>query len=90
MNLEIYANVLNLLNTKEILNVYPDTGVPTDDGWLKTPSATQYKAIPNYTAFYNALNLQNRWGIMTYGANVGMGDTYGTPRQIRVGVRMEL
>lgn len=85
VNLEIYANILNLLNTKQIIDVYPDTGTPYDDGWLKSPFSNQYKAIPNYEAFYRAINLDNRMGIMNY-----RGDVYGAPRQIRVGVRMEL
>jgi outer membrane receptor protein involved in Fe transport len=81
---EIYANVLNVLNTKQVVNVYPTTGTPFDDGWLKSPNATAYKAIPNYEAFYRAINLDNRWGMMTY-----YGDVYGQPRQIRVGARAE-
>jgi hypothetical protein len=52
---------------------------------LKSPLAVAYKAIPNYEAFYRAINLQNRWGIM----QSFVGDVYGAPRQIRVGARME-
>ncbi len=37
---ELYVNVLNLLNTKEVVNVYPQTGTPFDDGWLKNPNST--------------------------------------------------
>jgi outer membrane receptor protein involved in Fe transport len=84
---EVYANVQNLLNTKQVINVYPTTGVPQDDGWLKSPFAEPYKAIPHYTDFYKAINLEDRWAL---GYNVvGMGDLYGTPRQIRIGVRFE-
>ena len=82
---ELYANVLNLLNTKQVINVYPMTGTPFDDGWLKSPNANTYKALPNYTDFYKAINLANRWGIM----QSFVGDVYGAPRQIRVGARME-
>ena len=86
VNFEIYANVLNLLNTQQIINVYPSTGVPTDDGWFTNPYSAQYKIIPNYTDFYKAINLNNRWGIM----NSGYGDVYNAPRQILVGARVEL
>jgi outer membrane receptor protein involved in Fe transport len=86
LDFEIYANVLNLLNTQQIVNVFPNTGTPYDDGWLKASAAQPYKAIPNYEAFYRAINLSNRFGIM----GSGVGDVFGTPRQIRVGVRMEL
>ena len=85
LNLEIYANVLNLLNTKQIIDVFPNTGTPTDDGWLTTANATPYKAIPNYESFYRTINLDNRYYVMAY-----RGDVYGSPRQIRVGVRLEL
>ena len=85
VNFEIYANILNLLNAKQIIDVFPNTGTPYDDGWLKNPASGQYKSIPNYEAFYRALNLDNRWGIMNY-----RGDVYSAPRQIRIGARMEL
>lgn len=84
-NFELYVNVLNVLNSKRVINVYPTTGTPFDDGWLKSPSATTYKTIPYYEAFYRAINLDNRWGLMNY-----YGDTYDAPRQIRVGARVEL
>jgi outer membrane receptor protein involved in Fe transport len=84
-NFELYVNVLNVLNTKQVLNLYPQTGTPFDDGWLKSPLAVAYRAIPNYEAFYRAINLQNRWGIM----QSFVGDVYGAPRQIRVGARLE-
>ncbi|MEZ5146564.1 MAG: hypothetical protein R2759_05630 [Bacteroidales bacterium] len=34
MYLNIYLQVLNLLDTKNVLGVYPATGVPDDDGYL--------------------------------------------------------
>lgn len=84
-NVVLYANILNLLNTKQIIDVFPNTGTPTDDGWLQASAAQPYKAIPLYEAFYRAINLDNRWGIMNY-----RGDVYSSPRQIRVGVRLEI
>jgi len=83
-NLEVYVNVLNLLNIKEVVNVFPTTGTAQDDGWLKSPFATSYKTIPNYESFYRAVNLQNRWALIPWG-----GDTYGSPREIRVGLKLE-
>jgi outer membrane receptor protein involved in Fe transport len=99
-NVELFVNVLNLLNTKSVINVYPTTGTPYDDGWLKSPLASAYKEVPNYEAFYKAINLDNRWGIMQVnedpfaGGNGptanAYGDVFGAPRQIRVGARIEL
>jgi hypothetical protein len=93
VNMELYVNVLNLLNTKQIINVYPTTGSAEDDGILTNPLSASYRAIPNYEAFYRAINLQNRWAAMGTGASLvgyGAGDMYGVPRQIRVGVRAEI
>ncbi len=94
-NFEIYARILNLFNTKNVINVYPTTGTPFDDGWLKSPFAAPYKAIPNYEAFYKAINLDNRWAYMNIGAGAGLGqiagsDLYGEPREIRLGIKVEI
>ncbi|MCA9740474.1 MAG: TonB-dependent receptor [Deferribacteres bacterium] len=84
-NVRLYANVLNLLNTKNIINVYETTGTADDDGWLKSPLASQYVAIDGYEAFYRAINLQNGWGWQTAtGTNLWSG-----PRQIRFGLSLE-
>jgi outer membrane receptor protein involved in Fe transport len=85
LNFELYVNVLNLLNTKQVINVYPQTGTPFDDGWLKSANAISYKTIPYYESFYRAINMDNRWGIL----QSFVGDVYGAPRQIRVGARVE-
>lgn len=86
VEVEIYVHALNLLNKKNVLNVYPTTGEPDDDGWLSSPSAEPYKQIPNYEAFYRAINLDNRWAYTGATGN----DIYGQPRQVRVGVRLAL
>jgi hypothetical protein len=87
--MELYAQVTNLLNTKQVLNVYPTTGSAEDDGWLTNPLAGQFNSIPNYAAFYRAINLENRWAAMTI-TRFPLGDFYGTPRAIRVGLRAEI
>ena len=91
LTMELYADITNLLNTKQVINVYPTTGSDSDDGWLNNPLAGQFNAIPNYSAFYKAINLDNRWsytGLAVRGQNIG-GDIYANPRQIRVGLRAE-
>ncbi|MFQ5629101.1 MAG: TonB-dependent receptor domain-containing protein [bacterium] len=84
-NVRLYANVLNLFNTQNIINVYETTGTDDDDGWLKNPLATQYVNTPGYLPFYEAINLQNRWHY-TRAAGV---DLWGTPRQVRFGLTLE-
>jgi hypothetical protein len=85
LKMELYVNVLNLLNTKQVINVYPTTGSAQDDGFMSNPLSAGYRTIPNYEAFYRAINLENRWA--AFGP---IGDMYGTPRQIRVGLRAEI
>jgi len=85
LNVDLYVNVLNLLDTKSVINVYPMTGTAEDDGWLKCDLAGAFYGIPNYVDFYRAINMDNRYG---YSQATGL-DIYGMPRQIRVGARLE-
>lgn len=85
VNARIYANVLNLFNTKNIVNVFESTGAADDDGWLKSPLAAQYLTVPYYEEFYRAINLENGWGYLTATGN----EIYGSPREIRFGVVLE-
>jgi hypothetical protein len=84
LSAELYVNVLNLLDAKNVINVYPTTGTAQDDGWLGSPAAVQYAANPAYVAFYKAINSDNRWAYMQATGN----DLYGSPRQIRIGTRL--
>jgi hypothetical protein len=36
-NLNVYISFNNVLNTKNVINVYPATGNPDDDGYLAAP-----------------------------------------------------
>ena len=87
MTFELYVNVLNLLNTKQVINVFPNTGTPTDDGWLRSPLSVSSQEIPRYTEFYQAANIDNRYA---YAWRTGGNDVYGSPREIRVGLKLEL
>ncbi len=80
----IFIQVINLLNTKNVVNVFTRTGSATDDGFLSDPSL----GLPlvelygqNYAKMYKAININYGYG---YPA-----DLYGPPRQIRLGVRLE-
>jgi len=85
-NIDVYMNVLNLLNTKNVLNVFPNTGTSEDDGWFRSPHARSFLAIPGYENFYRTINLQNRWAYQ----NATGRDLFSRPRQIRFGVRFEI
>jgi hypothetical protein len=82
--IEIFALVTNVLDTKNILHVYPTTGTSTDDGWQQSNYYRSYEPLPQYTEFYRFLNVQNRWAYM--GATGR--DMFGAPRQIRIGAKV--
>jgi len=84
-NMEIYGNVLNLLNSKNVVNVYPTTGTAEDDAWLNSPLASEFVKNQEYANFYKAFNLDNRLAYINATGN----DLYGAPRQVRLGVRFE-
>lgn len=85
LDLNIYVYVMNVLNTKNVINVYDKTGNAYDDGFLASPDAATIIAKPRYTErfadLYNALNLGDREAALTLKGF----DMFGTPRQIRVG-----
>jgi hypothetical protein len=95
-DVNFYVYVQNLLNTKNILNVYSRSGNAEDDGFLSNPdlsSAIVAANGPRYVALYQALNNVNRqhyWNRQLGNANnaFGGGDIYGTPRQVRFGLNI--
>lgn len=84
-NIRLYGNVLNALNTRNIINVYQQTGVDDDDGWLKNPLAGQFLEIPGYEDLYRAANLENGWSHRLATGN----ELWGSPRQIIFGMMIQ-
>ena len=90
-NINVYAYVQNLLNTQNVTNVYFRTGNAYDDGWLSNPLASGQSVInpsfgQTYASLYQVINLQNNQNQFRQNNFVN----FGTPRQIRVGARIEL
>lgn len=76
--LNIYVQFLNLLNTKNVLNVYKTSGLPLDDGYLTTGVGQQaINAAIDGDAFsyLYTLRMQNP-------------SNYSLPRRIRLGVQI--
>ena len=88
LDVNIYCYVQNLLNTQNVLNVYYRTGNAYDDGYLTDPSQSattlqQYGSM--FSQLYNVINLQNSQNqFRSNGFN-----NFGTPRQLRVGAKLE-
>lgn len=78
-NMNIYLQVLNLLNTKNIINVYRATGSPNDDGYLASPQGQI--ALANQTNLNSFVDLYN----------IKMNDPsyYSRPRVIRIGLLLD-
>ena len=78
-DLNIYVQVLNLLNTRNILNVYNFTGNPDDDGYLAS-SQGQLSINNNPTT---ATSFTDQYNIFTNNPS-----NYGRPRVIRIGLTL--
>jgi len=72
----VYLQVLNLLNSKNIVNVYNATGNPDDDGYLSAPE------------WQREINSQidPQAYIQMYSLFVNNGGNYSMPRHIRIGM----
>jgi hypothetical protein len=74
--MNVYFQVLNLLNTRNIINVYPYTGNPDDDGYLSAPEWQRQINSQIDPQAFNDL----------YSVFVDSPFNYSSPRQIRVGL----
>jgi hypothetical protein len=81
-----YLIVQNLLNTKNVINVYDKTGNAYDDGFLSSVDGQTVIAGSRYTQrfadLYRAINYENRQAAFSlYGY-----DLFGEPRQMKLGM----
>ena len=74
--LNVYLQVLNVLNSKNIINVYNATGNPDDDGYLSAPE--WQREIQNQTDADSFREL--------YSLYVNSMYNYSSPRQVRIGM----
>ena len=72
----VYLQVLNLLNSKNITWVYPATGNPNDDGYLSAPE--WQREISSQTDPQSFIQM--------YELYVNSGGNYSMPRHIRLGM----
>jgi hypothetical protein len=94
-DLNIYVYVINLLDTRNVYNVFLRTGSPDDDGYLTDPDLGLVEAnnkgedfVNLYTAVH--LNYLEQWQFATTGAAyTTQPNMFGPPRQVRLGIRLE-
>jgi hypothetical protein len=95
LNLNIYLFVINLLDTKNIYNVFLRTGSPDDDGFLNDPNLGEIEVQnkgQDFADLYSAINLDylEQWQFATTGAAyTTQPNMFGPPRQVRLGIRLE-
>jgi len=74
--MNIFLQVLNLIGTKNVIDVYPYTGNPNDDGYLTAPEwQRQINSQVDPQSFRDL-----------YGVFVDNPGNYSQPRFIRLGV----
>lgn len=78
-NLNIYLQVLNLFNTRNIMNVYNYTGSASDDGYLTSTQAAATLASANSAVAYADM----------YTIRMNAPGNFSLPRQIRIGALFE-
>jgi hypothetical protein len=75
LSLNIYLLIQNLLNTANIIRVYPYTGNPNDDGYLASPLGQQDISRQIFPESYYQL----------YSIYANNPNNYSLPRQVRLG-----
>ena len=83
-NLNIYLQVLNLFNTKNVINVHSYTGSPKDDGYL----ASNF-GVNEINGKYAQSAAYGQGFTTLYNAKLADGRYYSTPRQIRIGLQFD-
>ncbi|MDG1476443.1 MAG: carboxypeptidase regulatory-like domain-containing protein, partial [Vicingaceae bacterium] len=77
-SLNVYIQVLNLLDAKNIIFVYPFTGNATDDGFLAA----------SYQQTFIEQNLDQQSFRDLYSAKIDDGSNFALPRRIRLGIQL--
>lgn len=78
LEVNVYVQILNVLNTKNVLSVYRATGNPDDDGYL---TAAQYQKDINSQLDQQAFREQ-------YQVKINDPDNYSMPRILRLGLSL--
>lgn len=78
-NLNVYLQVLNVLNTRNVQGIYRYTGNPDDDGYLYAAQTQNSIASMNSEQSFRDL----------YSIKVNNPANYSIPRRIRVGVMLD-
>ena len=85
LDVNFYIWVINLLDTKNVTDVFIQSGSASDDGYLSTVQGRQQ--LQTYAAYGSVFEqLYRDYYYQTYIMNAGL---FGPPRQVRVGLRID-
>ncbi len=80
LSADIFIQVINLLNTRNVEDVFSNTGSAATNGFLTNPNLSGMQDVakygPQYSQVYQDLNYE-------------YSGLYGVPRQIRLGIRLD-
>ncbi|MEW5702630.1 MAG: TonB-dependent receptor [Candidatus Zixiibacteriota bacterium] len=80
---ELELWIINLLNRKNVLNVYTSSGLPNSTGWLETPDGQRLR--DSYDESHDSSQLT---GEQKYTLREDNPLNYDVPRQIRAGLKV--
>ena len=75
----MYVQILNVFNTKNVIELYRYTGDPDDDGYLSDPGSQA--GIDNYQDPQSFKDL--------YTSKIANPAHYSIPRRIRIGITLD-
>ena len=92
LDLKLYARIENLFNTKNVINVFNNTGTATDDGYIQPidSRADEFRQAfidtygEDYITTYTAVNIDNG---QSYWDQLGL-QLFSQPRQVFFGLRL--
>jgi hypothetical protein len=89
LDLTVYARVLNVFNTKNVINVFPASGSAEDDGFYNNPNVEQRNGYLNAFGeqWYNQYRDINILNGQAYWEQLG-NQLFANPRQIFFGIKL--
>ncbi|MBE0645303.1 MAG: TonB-dependent receptor [Bacteroidetes bacterium] len=85
LDVNFYIWVINLLDTKNVTDVFIQSGSASDDGYLSTVQGRQQ--LQTYAQYGTAF--ENLYRDYYYQTNIMNANLFGPPRQVRVGLRID-
>ena len=85
LDVNFYIWVINLLDTKNVTDVFIQSGSASDNGYLSTiPGRQQLQTYNQYGEVF-----ENLYRDYYYQTNIMNANLFGPPRQVRVGLRLD-